>query len=69
MRATPSVIAGALGVYDGGATSTTSGITTAFLSSTVVELDFSLTTSSLTLGRAAILYQGGTETMTLSAEL
>jgi hypothetical protein len=68
MRAAPTVTMGALPVYDGSLTATVSSIATSFLTTQVAEFDLN-TTGGLTAGRPAIIYQTGSTSMTLSAEL
>jgi hypothetical protein len=68
MRAAPTVTMGALPVYDGSLTATVSSIATSFLTTQVAEFDLNIT-AGLTTGRPAIIYQTGSTSMTLSAEL
>jgi hypothetical protein len=69
MRAAPTATAGALPVFDGGVTGTVTGILTAYNTVNVVEFDFATTNPPFTVGRAAVIYQAGSSTLTLSAEL
>jgi len=68
MRAAPTAVVGALPMYDGNATTTVSSVSATYLSAQTVEFDFN-TAGSLTAGRPAIVYQTGSSSMTLSAEL
>jgi hypothetical protein len=68
MRATPTATAGALPVYDGSATTTVSSIFVSYVTAQTAEFDFVLA-GALTNFRPGIVYQTGTEKMTLSAEL
>jgi hypothetical protein len=68
MRATPTALVGALPVFDGGTTTTVSSVTTSYATSQTAEFDLTLA-GSLTTYRPCIVYQTGSTTMTLSAEL
>ena len=69
MRAAPTATAGSLPVFDGGLTGTVTGITASYTTVSVAEFDFSTTNAPFTAGRAAVIYQAGSSTLTLSAEL
>jgi hypothetical protein len=70
MRATPTVaIPAALPFFDGTNVGTSSNIITNFSTTTVVELDLTATTGTLTGGRPLIAYQGVGGQLTVSAEL
>ena len=69
MRATPSTLMGALPIFDGVDTVTTvSSLTVDYSKNFVVEYDVGLT-APLTAGRPAIVYQSGSTTLQLTAEL
>jgi hypothetical protein len=68
MRAAPTATVGALPVFDGSGTGTVSSVAGAYLSSSVVEFDF-ITSSFSAQYRPAIIYQGGSTSLLLSAEL
>jgi hypothetical protein len=69
MRASPTSIMGALPVYDASVTGTISAVTNAYLSPTVVEYNATVSSSSFTVGRPVIVYQSGSSSLQLSAEL
>ena len=69
MRVAPTVILnGTLVVFDGSVTPNVTAVTASYLSATVVEFDLSLS-SSVTVGRPAIVIQTGSGNITISAEL
>jgi hypothetical protein len=68
MRSAPTAVVGALPIYDGAATTTVSSVNQSYLTAAQVEFDFN-TPSVLTVYRPALVYQVGSSTMTLSAEL
>ena len=69
MRAVPTVVAGALPVFDGTAVSTTSSIAAYYATGSQVEFDFALASAVMTIGRPGVVYQFGSASLTLSAEL
>ena len=69
MRAAPTAVVGALPLYDGVATSTVSSVASSYLFVAQVEFDFNTTSATLTTGRPASVYQTGSTSLTLSAEL
>ena len=69
MRSAPTASSGALPVFDGSSISTVSSIGVSYNTIHKVEFDMTLATSVMVVGRAGIVYQGGSETLTLSAEL
>jgi hypothetical protein len=69
MRAAPTATVGALPVFDGGDIDTVSSTNVSYLFPTQVEFDFNLAGAVMVGGRAGIIYQTGSSTMTLSAEL
>ena len=68
MRSAPTAVVGSLPIYDGAATTTVSSVNQSYLTAAQVEFDFN-TPSVLTAYRPALVYQVGSSTMTLSAEL
>jgi len=68
MRSAPTAVVGALPIYDGFATTTVSSVIQSYLFAAQVEFDFN-TPAVLTAFRPASVYQAGSSTMTLSAEL
>jgi len=69
MRTAPTAVVGALPVYDGSLTSTVSSIGSSYLFASQIEFDFVVGSGFTTIGRAAVVYQNGSTSMTLSAEL
>jgi len=69
MRSAPTASSGALPVFDGSSISTVSNIGVSYNTIHKVEFDLNLSSSVMVVGRAGIVYQGGSETLTLSAEL
>ena len=70
MRTSPTAIVGAINLFDGTTSAgTVSSVSASYLDPFQVEFDLGLTSSSYVVGRAAVVYQNGTESMTLSAEL
>jgi hypothetical protein len=70
MRTSPTAVVGAMNVFDGNTSAgAVSSVSSSYLDPFQVELDLVLTNSSYVVGRAAVVYQNGTESMTLSAEL
>lgn len=69
MRKAPGVtMNGNLPIYDGSTTSTISSITTIYVTASTVELDATCA-AALATGRPAIVYQSGTSSLDLNAEL
>jgi hypothetical protein len=68
MRATPNYTVGALPIFDGAAVTTVSSVLASYVTASVAEFDFNLA-GAITQYRPIIVYQSGTSTMTLSAEL
>jgi len=68
MRVTATIIVGALPVFDGDATTTVSSVNVIYGTAKSIELDLNLA-GSLTQYRPAMIYTGGTATVTLSSEL
>jgi hypothetical protein len=69
MRATPTSTIGAFPLFDGFGTGNVSSINADYSRAHVVEYDFNCTTSWTLAGRASLVYQEGTTTLQLSAEL
>ncbi len=69
MRATPTSTVGALPLYDGFGTGTVSGIGVDYSTTTTAEYDLTSTTNWSLAGRVGIVYQNGSTSLTLSAEL
>jgi len=69
MRSAPTASSGALPVFDGSSISTVSSIGVSYNTIHKVEFDLTLASSVMVVGRGGIVYQGGSETLTLSAEL
>ena len=70
MRTSPTAVVGAMNVYDGGTSSgAISSVDASFLDPFQVEFDFGLSVNTYVVGRAATVYQNGSASMTLSAEL
>jgi hypothetical protein len=69
MRAAPTATVGALPVFDGSSTDTVSSVQASYLLPSQVEFDFNLSGAVMVVGRAGIIYQTGSSSMTLSAEL
>jgi hypothetical protein len=68
MRSAPSPVIGALGLFDCTAVTTVSSITSDYSTSTTVEYDFG-SPAALTASRPCVVYQLGTASLQLSAEL
>jgi hypothetical protein len=68
MRANPTTTVGALPVFDGSNTTTVTSIAVNYSTTKTAEFDFNLA-ATLNLVRPCIVYQDGSTTMTLSAEL
>ena len=68
MRVAPTPVMGALPVYDGVTTSTVNALTTDFSTTKVIEYDLGAA-NDLMDGNACVVYQSGTTTLTLDAEL
>jgi hypothetical protein len=68
MRSAPTAVVGALPIYDGSGVATVTSASASYLFPAQVEFDFS-TGATLTAFRPALVYQTGSSTMTLSAEL
>jgi hypothetical protein len=68
MRVAPTAAAGLFNVFDGSGVGTISSTSASYLDTNVVEFDF-VTNSFSAATRPAVIYQNGTESLTLSAEL
>jgi hypothetical protein len=68
MRATPSSTVGALPVFDSSATGTITSVIADYSKAFVVEYDFNISVS-FTASRPCMVYQSGSTTLQLSAEL
>ena len=69
MRATPTSTMGAVSFYDGYGTGTFSAFGADYSNSKVVEYDLLGTAAWSAIGRVGVVYQNGTSSLTLSAEL
>lgn len=69
MRASPNATSGALPVFDGSNVSTVSSINASYNTAYKVEFDMNLSSAVMVVGRAGVVYQSGSATLTLSAEL
>jgi hypothetical protein len=69
MRDTPAASVGNHGLFDGSSASFLNAVTTSYLNSKAVEFDMTCSNSVMVLGRAGIIFNGGTATFTLDAEL
>jgi hypothetical protein len=69
MRGTPTSTMGALPLWDGGNAATVSSVANAYLSPTCVEYDIATVSAALTAYRPAVVYQTGSASLQLSAEL
>jgi hypothetical protein len=69
MRDTPAASVGNHGLFDGSSASFLNAVTTSYLNSKAVEFDMTCSNSVMVVGRAGIIFNGGTATFTLDAEL
>lgn len=69
MRATPTSTIGQFPLYDGFGTGNVSSVNVDYSDATLVEYDFQCTTSWSAAGRVALVYQDGTTSLQLNAEL
>jgi len=68
MRVAPTAVAGLFSVFDGSGLGTVSSVSASYLDTQSVEFDFVTNNFSAAI-RPAVIYQNGTESLTLSAEL
>jgi hypothetical protein len=68
MRTAPTAVVGAMGIFDGTGVTSITSVGVAYISTTQVEFDLNVG-GGMTTGRACVVYQGGSTSMTLSAEL
>jgi hypothetical protein len=68
MRASPTAVVGALPIFDGANTTNVTSVGVAYLSTTQAEFDLNVG-GGMTTGRAIVVYQSGSTSMTLTAEL
>ncbi len=69
MRATPTSTVGALPIYEGTNTTTVSSVAADYSTAFAVEYAFACAISLTNHGRACLVYQSGTSSLSLSAEL